>query len=111
MVSSSRLFVTISLISATIGLTACEGVPFSGSSALSSLDKADLKQPLIIDAKLPKATTTIDCAQLTPKQIVKVKGHNVLSASCDLTAKSIRFELNDSHSSLDCLGRTTQYSR
>ena len=104
MVSSSRLFVTISLISATIGLTACEGVPFSGSSAHSSLDKADLKQPLIIDAKLPKATTTIDCAQLTPKQIVKVKGHSVLSASCDLTAKSIRFELNDSHSSLDCQG-------
>ncbi|HCI75050.1 MULTISPECIES: right-handed parallel beta-helix repeat-containing protein [unclassified Psychrobacter] len=104
MVSSSRLFVTISLISATIGLTACEGVPFSGSSAHSSLDNADLKQPLIIDAKLPKDTTAIDCAQLTPKQIVKVKGHSVLSASCDLTAKSIRFELNDSHSSLDCQG-------
>ncbi|WP_314885926.1 right-handed parallel beta-helix repeat-containing protein, partial [Psychrobacter immobilis] len=104
MVSSSRLFVTISLISATIGLTACEGVPFSGSSAHSSLDNADLKQPLIIDAKLPKATTAIDCAQLTPKQIVKVKGHSILSASCDLTAKSIRFELNDSHSSLDCQG-------
>ena len=104
MVSSSRLFVTISLISATIGLTACEGVPFSGSSTHSSLDNADLKQPLIIDAKLPKDTTAIDCAQLTPKQIVKVKGHSVLSASCDLTAKSIRFELNDSHSSLDCQG-------
>ena len=46
----------------------------------------------------------IDCAQLIPKQTVTVKGHSALSKGCDLTGQSIRFELNESHSSLDCQG-------
>lgn len=106
MVLNSRLFVKLSLISAMVGLmsglTACERLPFASTN--TSSDKAHSKQSLMIDAKLPTATTIIDCEQLTPKQIVKVQGHSALSPSCDLTEQSIRFELNDSHSSLDCRG-------
>jgi len=106
MVSSSRLFVKVSLLSAIAGLmaglTACEGLP--SASTNTSFDKVNSKQSLTVDAKLPTATTIIDCAQLTPKQRVKVQGHSVLSPSCDLTGQSIRFELNDSDTSLDCQG-------
>ncbi|WP_430738098.1 hypothetical protein [Psychrobacter sp. VH5] len=57
-----------------------------------------------MEAKLPSAAAVIEWAQLTPKQTVTIKGHQILSKSCDLTGQSIRFELSDSHSSLDCQG-------
>lgn len=85
-----------------LGLTACERLPFANSD--SNFDEVTLNQSITIDAKLPAATTTIDCTQLTPKQTVTVKGHSALSKGCDLTGQSIRFELNESHSSLDCQG-------
>ena len=85
-----------------LGLTACERLPFANSD--SNFDEVTLNQPITIDAKLPAATTTIDCTQLTPKQTVTVKGHSALSKGCNLTGQSIRFELNESHSSLDCQG-------
>lgn len=93
---------TISLISVLASLTACERLPFAYGEA-SSQD-IDLKQPLVIDAKLPKATTTIECAGLVANQTVTVKGHSVLSQGCDLTSKSIRFVLDTSRSSLNCQG-------
>ena len=102
MVATHQLLLTLSLIGGVASLTACERLPFAYSDT-SSRD-VDLKQPLIIDAKLPKATTTIECAELTAKQTVTVKEHSVLSQGCDLTEKSIRFVLNTSHSSLDCQG-------
>lgn len=104
MVSNHRLFVTVALMSAIINLTACERSPFANTNVTH--DKLDAKQALTIDAKLPTATTMIDCTQLIPKQTVQVKGHIALNKGCDLTGQSIRFELNDSHSSLDCQGAT-----
>lgn len=101
-VSNRKLFVAVSFISILISLTACERLPFANTKPM--YNDIDAKQPLIIDAKLPTATTKINCAQLTPKQTVKIKGHSTLSKGCDLTGQSIRFELNDSHSSLDCQG-------
>lgn len=101
MVATRHFFLPLSLITATIVMTACERLPsiYTGSDY-----DADLKQPLIIDAHLPTATTTIDCAVLVPNQTVIVKGHSVISQGCDLTEKSIRFELNTSDSFLDCQG-------
>ncbi len=93
----------ISILTALTTLTACERLPFTSSSH-DSLDEMPLKKSPIIDAKLPPTVAVIECAQLTPKQTVTIKGHNILSKSCDLTGQSIRFELNDSHSSLDCQG-------
>lgn len=102
MAAIHRSLITVALISTLTSLTACEGLPSTYGEA-SSRD-VDLKKPLVIDAKLPKATTIIECAELTTKQTVTVKGHSVLSPSCDLTDKSIRFVLDTSHSSLDCQG-------
>lgn len=85
-----------------LGLIACERLPVTNSD--SNVDEVTLNQPITIDAKLPAATTTIDCTQLTPKHTVTVKGHSALSKGCNLTGQSIRFELNESHSSLDCQG-------
>ncbi|WP_201576692.1 hypothetical protein, partial [Psychrobacter immobilis] len=94
--------ITASLLSTTVGLTACERLP--SVNADSTREKVKVQQPLVIDSKLPTATTVIDCTQLTPKQTVVIKGHSALSNSCDLTGKSLRFELNESNSSLDCRG-------
>lgn len=102
MAAIHQSLITVALISALTSLTACEGLPSTYGEAHSR--DVDLKQPLVIDAKLPKATTIIECAELTTKQTVTVKGHSVLSPSCDLTDKSIRFVLDTSHSSLDCQG-------
>ncbi|WP_201596934.1 right-handed parallel beta-helix repeat-containing protein [Psychrobacter fulvigenes] len=106
MLAIYKLFLKASLMSGmaglVLGLTACERLPFANSD--SNFDEVTLNQPITIDAKLPAATTTIDCTQLTPKQTVTVKGHSALSKGCDLTGQSIRFELNESHSSLDCQG-------
>ena len=94
--------ITASLLSTTVGLTACERLPFVNAD--STREKVKVQQPLVIDSKLPTATTVIDCTQLTPKQTVVIKGHSALSNSCDLIGKSLRFELNESNSSLDCRG-------
>ena len=94
--------ITASLISATVALTACERLPLVNPDSIR--EKVKVQQPLVIDGKLPTATTIIDCAQLTPKQMVRIKGHSALSNGCDLTDKSIRFELNEPNSSLDCQG-------
>ncbi|WP_188032949.1 right-handed parallel beta-helix repeat-containing protein [Psychrobacter sp. ANT_WB68] len=102
MLSITKLLFTASLVSVLAGLTACERLPNASSHA--NLDKVASKQPLTDDAELPTATTIIDCAQLAPQQTFKVKGYSALSKGCDLTGQSIRFELNDSHSSLDCQG-------
>ncbi|MER1974039.1 MAG: hypothetical protein ABS880_09750, partial [Psychrobacter alimentarius] len=101
MVATRHFFLPLSLITATVVMTACERLPsiYTGSDY-----DADIKPPLIIDAHLPTATTTIDCVALVPNQTVIVKGHSVISQGCDLTEKSIRFELNTSDSSLDCQG-------
>ncbi|MBH0005063.1 NosD domain-containing protein [Psychrobacter sp. SWN149] len=88
-------------MSVIVGLTACKRLPVLHSE---STESAVNSQPLVIDGKLPTATTIIDCAQLKPKQTVRVKGHSTLSNGCDLTGQSIRFELNQSNSSLDCGG-------
>ena len=104
MVVNSKLLIKVSLMTvftSAISLTACERLPFTN---VHSLDEVTSKQPLVVDSKLPTATTLIDCTKLTPKQMVKVKGHSALNTGCDLTGQSIRFELNDSHSSLDCQG-------
>ncbi len=101
MVTTRQLLISLSLLGGLVSLTACERLPVAYSD--SSRD-VDLSQPLVIDADLPTATTTINCAELTPKQTVAVKGHSALSQGCDLTGKSIRFELATSHSSLDCQG-------
>ncbi|MGP9636687.1 right-handed parallel beta-helix repeat-containing protein [Psychrobacter sp. AOP3-A1-26] len=102
MLSPHKLLLSTSLVSIAVGMTACERQNFDNADI--EMDEAAAKQPLVLDTKLPKATTIIDCAQLTPKQTLMVKGHSALSQNCDLTEKSIRFELNDSHSSLDCQG-------
>lgn len=102
MLSPHKLLLSTSLVIITVGMTACERQNFDNTDI--EMDEAAAKQPLVLDTKLPKATTLIDCAQLTPKQTLMVKGHSILSQNCDLTDKSIRFELNDSHSSLDCQG-------
>lgn len=102
MVAIRQLLITLSVIGGVAGLTACERLPSIYNS--SSDYDVDLKQSLVIDAKLPTATTTIDCAALVPNQTVRVKGHSALSQGCDLTEKSIRFELDTSDSSLDCQG-------
>ena len=94
--------ITVSLLSTMVALTACERLPLVNPDG--NREKVKVQQPLVIDSKLPTATTTIDCAQLTPKQTVTVKGHSAISNGCDLTGKSIRFELNESNSSLDCQG-------
>ena len=101
MVATRHLFLPLSVITATVVMTACERLPstYNGSGY-----DADTKQPLIIDARLPTATTTIECAALLPNQTVTVKGHSVISQGCDLREKSIRFVLNASDSSLDCQG-------
>ncbi|PJX27403.1 hypothetical protein CAP50_02580 [Psychrobacter sp. L7] len=80
-----------------MSLSACDDQP-----AVSQTDV--IKKPLVMDAKLPSTAAVIECAQLTPKQTVIIKGHQILSKNCDLTGQSIRFELSDSHSSLDCQG-------
>ncbi|OLF37126.1 hypothetical protein BTV98_09475 [Psychrobacter sp. Cmf 22.2] len=103
MSAAHKLLIKVSLISIVTALTACERLPFISSSH-DSFDELPLKRPPIIDAKLPNTAAVIDCAQLTPKQTVPIKGHNTLSKNCDLTGQSIRFELSDSHSSLDCQG-------
>lgn len=88
--------VMVGLITA-MSLSACDDQP-----VVSQMDV--IKKPLVMEAKLPSTATVIECAQLTPKQTVTIKGHQILSKSCDLTGQSIRFELSDSHSSLDCQG-------
>ncbi|WP_348548862.1 NosD domain-containing protein [Psychrobacter sp. KFRI-CH2-11] len=90
------LSIMVGLITA-MSLSACDDQP-----AVSQTDV--IKKPLVMDAKLPTTAAVIECAQLTPKQAVTIKGHNTLSKNCDLTGQSIRFELRDSHSSLDCQG-------
>ncbi|MDV2860533.1 right-handed parallel beta-helix repeat-containing protein [Psychrobacter sp. CAM01] len=90
------LSIMVGLIIA-MSLSACDDQP-----AISQTDTT--KKPLVMDAKLPSTAAVIECAQLTPKQAVTIKGHNTLSKNCDLTGQSIRFELSDSHSSLDCQG-------
>ena len=106
MLAIYKLVIKASLIGGVagliLGLAACERMPFSNTDI--NFDEVTFNQPITIDAKLPKATTMIDCAQLIPKQTVTVKGHSALSKGCDLTGQSIRFELNESHSSLDCQG-------
>ena len=102
MMFSANSLIAVSLMSVIVGLTACKRMPFTNSDG--TRESVDLQQPLVIDGKLPTATTVIDCAQLEPKQTVMVKGHSVLSSGCDLTGQSIRFELNQSNSSLDCDG-------
>ncbi|MBI0426172.1 NosD domain-containing protein [Psychrobacter sp. NG27] len=89
-------------MSVAIGLTACKRLPVTHSD--STEGTVGSQPPLVIDGKLPTATTIIDCAQLELKQTVVVKGHSTLSNGCDLTGQSIRFELNQSNSSLDCGG-------
>ncbi len=103
MVVTFQPLITLSLIGIIVSLTACERLPstYSGSS-----HEVDLQQPLIVDVKLPTATTTIDCSDLTANKTVTVTGHSVISQGCDLTGKSIRFVLDKSHSSLDCQGAT-----
>ena len=90
------LSIMVGLITA-MSLSACDDQP-----VVSQMDV--IKKPLVMEAKLPSTATVIECAQLTPKQTVTIKGHQILSKSCDLTGLSIRFELSDSHSSLDCQG-------
>ncbi|MBF4490865.1 MULTISPECIES: right-handed parallel beta-helix repeat-containing protein [unclassified Psychrobacter] len=107
MVASKKGLLTLSLITAslmgvTVSMTACERLPFINPEGMR--ETSHVQPPLIIDAKLSKATTIINCAPLKPKQTVTVKGHSALSNGCDLTGKSIRFELNHSNSSLDCRG-------
>ncbi|MEN6670012.1 right-handed parallel beta-helix repeat-containing protein [Psychrobacter sp. B38] len=96
-----QLLITLSAIGGVASLSACERLPFTYSGSNSNVD---IEQPLVIDAKLPTASATIDCAALVPNQTVTVKGHSVISQGCDLTKKSIRFELDTSDSSLDCQG-------
>lgn len=102
MVPIGKLVVIASLVSVMISLTACERLPVANSYVIN--EDIHPKQALIIDGKLPTATTIIDCGQLTPKQTLKIKGHSRLSKGCNLTDKSVRFELESSHSSLDCQG-------
>ena len=102
MMVSAKSLIAVSLMSAIVGMTACKRLPFTNSDSIRGA--INLQQPLVIDGKLPTATTIIDCAQLEPKQTVVVKGHSTLSNGCDLTGQSIRFELNQSNSSLDCGG-------
>ena len=105
-----KSFFSASLIALTAGtisgVTACDRLPSasSNSSIDASFDDVASQQPVTVDAKLPPATTVIDCTQLLPKQTVKVEGYSALSKGCDLKGQSIRFELQDSHSSLDCQG-------
>ena len=101
MMFSANSLIAVSLMSVAVGLTACKRLPVLHSE---STEGAINSQSLVIDGKLPTATTIIDCAQLKPKQTVVVKGHSALSKGCDLTGQSIRFELNQSNSSLDCRG-------
>lgn len=99
---SNSAVIVVSLAS----LSACDGL-FTDS------DQADKNSPSleqiakpasIIDAKLPVPSNIIECTQLTPGQALTIKGHSVLSQGCDLSAKSVRFVLDSSHSSLDCQG-------
>ena len=85
MVATRHLFLPLFLITVTIIMTACERLP---STYRGSSYDADAKQPLIIDAHLPTATTTIECEALVPNQTVTVKGHSVISQGCDLKEKS-----------------------
>ncbi|MGX8220711.1 hypothetical protein ACWS81_08125 [Psychrobacter celer] len=80
-----------------MSLSACDDQP-----TVSQTDT--IKKPLVMEAKLPSTAAVIECAQLTPKQTVTIKGHQILSKSCDFTGQSIRFALSDSHSSLDRQG-------
>lgn len=104
---ASALRVTI-ILASLASLNACDGLSSDNNQADRSSQNSDnvAKQALVIDTKLPAANTTIDCAQLLPKQTINIKGHSALSQGCDLTAKSIRFVLDSSHSSLDCQGAT-----
>ena len=104
MIVRHKLLMTVAMIKVISGLTACERTPFASDDA--NYDDIALTQPLTVDANLPSATTIIECAQLMPKQTVVIQGHSVLSKACDLSGQSVRFELNDSHSSLDCQGAT-----
>ena len=88
--------VMVGLITA-MSLSACDDQP-----TVSQTDT--IKKPLVMEAKLPSTAAVIEWVQLTPKQTVTIKGHQILSKSCDLTGQSIRFELSDSHRSLDCQG-------
>ena len=102
MMFSANSLIAVSLVSVAVGLTACKRLPVLHSE--STEGAVNSQPPLVIDGKLPTATTVIDCEQLKPKQTVRVKGHSALSKGCDLTGQSIRFELNQSNSSLDCGG-------
>ncbi|MGM8885497.1 NosD domain-containing protein [Psychrobacter sp. 1U2] len=87
-------------------LSACDGL-FSGNDQADK-DRPNLegiaKATLIMDTSLPAPDIIIDCTQLTAQQTLNIKGHSVLSQGCDLSAKSVRFVLDSSHSSLDCQG-------
>lgn len=53
---------------------------------------------------IPVATRIIDCNAIQPNQKIHIREHSKLSASCDLTNKSVRFIIDASNSSLDCRG-------
>lgn len=93
------------VISATVSLSACERLPSANMADVNSTDnEPHLKPSLVVNANLPTPTTIINCATLTPKQTLIIKGHSALNQGCDLTGKSVRFVLDSSHSSLDCQG-------
>ena len=98
---------TLLILLALGGLSGCEQMPILINQTdikTNSSYKQDFA--LIVDAHLPTPTQTLDCDNISPKQVINIQGHTTLKSGCDLTNKGVRFVLNHSNTSLDCQGAT-----